>query len=595
MRDAETVLGIIRERGEKGLPLEDIYRQLYNPLLYLQAYAKLYPNKGAMTKGATAETVDAMSLAKVEKIIDDLRNERYRWTPVRRTYIPKANGKQRPLGMPTWSDKLLQEVIRMILEAYYEPQFSTHSHGFRPERGCHTALTEVAEYWTGTKWFLEGDIKGCFDNIEHQMLIAILREKLQDNRFIRLLQNLLQAGYMENWRHHRTLSGTPQGSIVSPILANIYLNKFDEYVEKILIPEYTRGKERSRSKAYHSLSVTIAARRKRGKQEEAEKLFKQLQQMPSLDPIDPNYRRLHYVRYADDWLLGFVGTKEEAEEVKQKVSIFLQRELQLTLSEEKTLITHATTQSARFLGYEITVRIANDKHDQRGWRCINGNIGLRIPSDVVEKYRKKYMKQGKSAVRAELLHGSDFDIMCQYQAEYRGIVQYYLLAHNVSWLWRLHWVMQGSLLKTLANKHKTSLKAVLQKYKTEIQTPYGKMTCLEMVIPRPEKKPLIARFGGLPLRRQRTAVLREDLPINLGRKRSQLIRRLMADQCELCGKKEQLEVHHIRKLANLRKAGRKEQPAWIQRMIAMRRKTLVVCSSCHDEIHAGKLKTAIPK
>jgi group II intron reverse transcriptase/maturase len=227
MRDAETVLGIIGERGKQGLPLEDIYRQLYNPLLYLQAYAKLYPNKGAMTKGATAETVDAMSLAKIEKIIDDLRHERYRWTPVRRTYIPKANGKHRPLGIPTWSDKLLQEVIRMILEAYYEPQFSNHSHGFRPERGCHTALSEVADRWTGTKWFLEGDIKGCFDHIDHQILLAVLRERLHDNRFIRLIQNWLQAGYLESWNYHRTYSGTPQGSIVSPLLANAYLHKLD--------------------------------------------------------------------------------------------------------------------------------------------------------------------------------------------------------------------------------------------------------------------------------------------------------------------------------------------------------------------------------
>lgn len=165
MRDADTILGIIRERGRRGLPLEDLYRQLYNPMLYLRAYARLYANKGATTPGATSETVDGMSRKKIDAIIEALRYERYRWTPVRRTYIPKKKGKKlRPLGLPSWSDKLLQEVIRLILEAYFEPQFSPHSHGFRPERGCHTALQEIEHTWQGTKWFIEGDIRGCFDH-----------------------------------------------------------------------------------------------------------------------------------------------------------------------------------------------------------------------------------------------------------------------------------------------------------------------------------------------------------------------------------------------------------------------------------------------
>jgi retron-type reverse transcriptase len=217
MRTAETVLGVIQERGRRGLPLEDIYRQLYNPNLYLRAYARLYANEGAMTPGTTEETVDGMSLAKIEKIINDLRYERYQWTPVRRTYIEKKNStKKRPLGIPSWSDKLLQEVIRSILEAYYEPQFSDHSHGYRPDRGCHTALIEVAHTWTGTRWFIEGDYAGCFNNFDHDILMNILAEKLHDNRFLRLIQNMLWAGYLEQWRFHATLSGTPQGGVITP-------------------------------------------------------------------------------------------------------------------------------------------------------------------------------------------------------------------------------------------------------------------------------------------------------------------------------------------------------------------------------------------
>ena len=216
MRDAETVLGSIRDRGQRGLILEDVYRQLFNPSLYLRAYGRIYRNDGALTPGATAETVDGMSQEKVAAIIEQLRSERHRGTPVRRVYIPKANGKMRPLGVPTWGNKLLQEVIRSLLEAYFEPQFSPLSHGFRPGRGCHTALTQIRQTWIGTKWFIEGDIKGFFDNIDHPVLLSTLREKVHDERFVRLVNELLEAGYLEDWSSRPTHSGAPQGGIVTP-------------------------------------------------------------------------------------------------------------------------------------------------------------------------------------------------------------------------------------------------------------------------------------------------------------------------------------------------------------------------------------------
>ena len=168
MQSAETVLGVLRERGRRGLPLEELYRQLFNPQLYLLAYGRIYANKGAMTPGATGETADGMSLGKIGRIIDALRHERYRFSPVKRVYIPKKNGKLRPLGLPPWSDKLVGEVVRLLLEAYYEPQFSDRSHGFRPGRGCHTALREVANTWTGTTWFIEGDVSDCFGSFDHR-------------------------------------------------------------------------------------------------------------------------------------------------------------------------------------------------------------------------------------------------------------------------------------------------------------------------------------------------------------------------------------------------------------------------------------------
>jgi group II intron reverse transcriptase/maturase len=227
MQNAEAVLGVLRERGRRGLPCNELYRQLFNPQLYLLAYGRIYSNHGAMTPGVTPETADGMSMGKIERIIDAMRHERYRFSPVRRIFIPKKNGKLRPLGLPTWSDKLVGEVVRLLLEAYYEPQFSGHSYGYRPGRGCHTALRDVAETWTGTTWFIEGDISDCFGSLDHEVMIRTLGEKIHDNRFLRLVRNMLQAGYLEDWVWGATLSGAPQGGVVSPILSNIYLHKLD--------------------------------------------------------------------------------------------------------------------------------------------------------------------------------------------------------------------------------------------------------------------------------------------------------------------------------------------------------------------------------
>ena len=597
MREAETVLGIIRERGQKRLPLEDIYRQLFNRELYLRAYARLYHKEGAMTPGVTNETANGMSLAKIENLIDDLRYERFKWTPVRRVYIPKANGKMRPLGIPTWRDKLLQEVMRSLLEAYYEPQFSENSYGFRPGKGCHTALKTIETKWTGTKWFIEGDISKYFDSINHMILMTILRENLKDNRFLRLIENLLQAGYLEDWKFNKTLSGTPQGGVISPLLANIYLNKLDKFVEQILIPENTRSDVRNRrrySKPYEALRMKITHLRKTGKQDEAKVLWKQLQQMSSCDPKDANFRRLHYVRYADDFLLGYIGTRAEAEEIKGKIGEFLKDSLKLELSEEKTLITNATAEVAHFLGYEIVNQQANSKHDSNlGYRSANGRIGLRLSAEVIDKFCTRYMKQAKPAARNKLILDDDFSIIFQYQMEYLGIVQYYRLAQNVSWLHRLKWVMQNSLLLTLGVKHKTSRMAQWKKYKTMLQTANGPVKGIQMIVTREGRKPLVTQFGGIALQRDKEAILVDKDPKTKIRSdnRNEIIKRLLADECEMCGVKGKVEVHHVRKLADLNVKGQKEKPEWVKRMAARRRKTLMVCPSCHDAITFGKVNT----
>jgi len=427
MRNAETILNIIRKRGQRGLPIQDAYRLLYQRDLYLRAYGKLYRNKGAMTEGATPETVDGMSLEKIETIINLLRNERYRWIPVRRIFIPKKNAKTklRPLGLPSWSDKLLQEVIRSILEAYYEPQFSEHSHGFRPKRGCHTALREVMQKGGGTKWFIEGDLCACFDKIDHSILLNILQESFHDNRFIRLLSGLLKAGYLEDWK-----------------CARAYKRK--------------------------------------------------AQTMPSQDPNDPNFRRLWYVRYADDFLLGLIGPKNEAMEIKHKISELLSKDLKLELNAEKTLVTHARNQKAKFLGYEIHTLHEDSKQDHRGWRCINGNIGLRIPQQVQKEKCAKYMKHGKPKHMPQQAIDAAYSTVSQYQAEYRGIAQYYRMAYNLHTLNKLKYVMEVSLVKTLANKYKTTCPKIYKRYNAKIMTEGGERKVLLVKVEREApKKPLI--------------------------------------------------------------------------------------------------------
>ncbi|MGH3390555.1 MAG: reverse transcriptase domain-containing protein, partial [Actinomadura sp.] len=583
MQSAETVLGVLRERGRRGLPCNELYRQLFNPQLYLLAYGRIYSNKGAMTPGVTGETVDGMSLGKIGRIIDALRHERYRFTPVKRVYIPKSNGKKRPLGLPVWSDKLVGEVVRLLLEAYYEPTFSNRSHGFRPRRGCHTALTEVAHTWTGTTWFVEGDISDCFGSLDHQVMIDTLAEKIIDNRFLRLLRNMLQAGYLEDWAWNATLSGAPQGGVVSPILSNIYLHKLDEFVEMVLTPEYTRGGKRARNSAYRRIADAVGRASKRGDRALVRRLRKRMRSMPSRDMHDPGYRRLRYVRYADDTLLGFAGPKTEAEKIKARIAQFLRDDLKLKLSQEKTLITHARTGAAHFLGYEITVQ-RNDQKLTGKQRTVNGQIALRVPATVIKTKCSPYLTRGQPAHQPQLMNNDDHTIVSIYGARYRGIVQYYLLAGDVWRLNRLHWAMETSLLKTLAHKHRSTVSKMARKHKATIDTPDGPRKCLQASIERGHgRNPLVAQFGGIPLKRRKTAVLTDLEPVRVP-PRKELIQRLLAGHCEICGKAGDTQIHHVRKLADLDRL-RQPRPKWADLMAKRRRKTLAVCPPCHQTTH----------
>lgn len=594
MQKADQILQAIRKLGEKGLPLTRIYRALYCEELYLIAYNKIYRNHGALTPGTENDTVDGMSLQRIRNIIEELRWERFRFRPARRVRIPKKSGGSRPLGVPNFKDKLVQEVLRMILEAYYEPSFRTSSHGFRPGRGCHTALHDVNKF-KGTTWFIEGDIHGCFDTIDHSVLMALLAKDIQDGRLLNLLRMSLDAGVVENWKYHRTYSGTPQGGILSPILSNIYLHELDIFIEDVLIPHYTQGENRASSNAYSALQQRINRARQRGDRQLAKRLVQERRQLPSKDTQDLHFRRLRYVRYADDFLLGFIGPKSEAEEIKATIGTFLRETLHLEMNSTKTLITHARTERAKFLGYAVSIshcdhKISHREGSLRRARAINGHVRLRIPHGLIEEHIKRYQKKGKVVHEPVLLRYSDAHIIDTYQKRFRGLAEYYKYAGDRRRLGGLQYVMRMALVKTLADKFKVSNGHIYRKY-SGTQTVDG-FTYRTLQVDVPTKRGhRTIYWGAIPLKVVKIGeqALNDERYVEpISDVRSELIHRLQKDTCELCGSRQNCEVHHVRKLADLNKPGRKQKPEWVKRMAALRRKTLIVCRQCHDDIHAGR-------
>jgi hypothetical protein len=393
-----------------------------------------------------------------------------------------------------------------------------------------------------------------------------------------------------------TLSGVPQGGIISPILSNILLDKLDVFVETTLIPQYTKGEERRANLEYTRLNNRSHYYRQRGQLEKARKLKQRAQSLPAMDVKDPDYRRLRYVRYADDFLFGFIGPRSEAEEIKQAIGRFLQEELKLELSETKTLITHARTEAAKFLGYEISTIQQDSKQGLRKsatgveskCRTVNGKIGLLVPREVIEAKCQRYMRNGKAFRRSELEHESDFAIIALYQSEYRGVANYYRLAYNLHTLKRLKWVMENSLVRTLAHKLKVSLPKVYEHYGTELVVEGKRYQVLQVSIPRPDKDPLVATWGGIPLTWDIKATLEEKPSTIYTGTRSELVQRLLANICELCGATEQLEVHHIRAMKDLHRRPGREKPEWARRMIALKRKTMILCRTCHEDVTYGR-------
>lgn len=589
LNEAQKYLEVVRKRGEAKAGLKRVYENVCKRKgLFVMAYGKLYANKGALTPGVDEEdTIDGMSLERIDRIIEKLRRQKYEWKPTKRTYIPKKNGKKRPLGIPGWEDKLVQEVLRIVLEAYYEPQFSEHSHGFRPKRGCHTALSDVYYTWKGVKWFVEGDIKGCFDTIDHQTMLGVIRKHVKDYKLLRLIKGMLKAGYIEEWQYHRTYSGTPQGGVISPLMANILLNELDIYVEEILIPKYTKGNKTKRkwNPEYQKLNQRAVRAKKRGEIESYKKAIKERRNVPVCK--DDGCTWLKYVRYADDFLLGFAGNKRDAIKIKEAIGKHLNT-LKLDMSEKKTLITHSHKGKARFLNYHIGVMWRNSevKNCGRGkGRSLNGGICLSIPDDVMHNHETRVKKAGKILHSVEWMNNSDYDIIMAYEMRMQGLINYYEMAFDVvPKMGKLRFVYEKSLIKTLAAKHKKAYSKIERNY-SKYMSDGRKVIGVE--VEREGKKPLRAVYGKKSITRNCKAII-QDERVNLSTGRNELVTRLLNNACEICGSNDGVQGHHIRKLADLKKYEGREKPEWVKRMAAMRRKTLFVCQKHHLEIHQGK-------
>lgn len=598
MKPTMEILTKLQENSKKNHDevFTRLYRYLLRPDIYYVAYQHLYSNKGAGTKGVTDDTADGFSEIYIENIIEALKNEMYQPKPVRRTYIKKSNGKMRPLGLPIFTDKLIQEAIRMILEAIYEPIFSDYSHGFRPKRSCHTALAQIKKEFTGARWFIEGDIKGCFDNINHAILVEIINQKIKDARFLKLIRLFLKAGYMEDWKYHETYSGCPQGGIISPILANIYLNELDRHVMKIkkefdvaikahYTPEYTKLvglRKRLHNKIKNSNGI------------EREKLIEEYKsataQMLKLPAKQCDDKKIKYVRYADDFLIAVNGNRQDCEKIKQELTEFISTTLKMELSQEKTLITHSNT-PARFLGY--TVRVRRDQQIKpKGkfkTRSMNNKVELNIPfKDKIEKFLflngivKQRSDNGRLEPihRPQLLNRTDLEIVTIYNAELRGICNFYGLASNFNKLIYFNYLMEYSCLKTLAGKHRSKVSKIIAMYKDgtgKWAIPYETKTGI--------KKMYFANYADCKGKKF-TDIIPQTAK-NYSHDVTTLESRLKAKLCEVCGctESDRYEIHHVNKVKTLK--GKSE---WEKIMIAKRRKTIVVCHKCHMAIHHGEKK-----
>lgn len=564
-------LDLLRFNIISNLKCNNLSIIMSDPNFLMAAWVRVRSNSGSLTPALNNETLDGIDFVWLQKTANIIRNGIFQFSPSRRTYIFRPDGKKRPLTIPSPKDKIVQEAMRFLLMLVFENDFSKNSHGWVTGRGCHTALNQIKMEFAQDNWFIEGDIDQQFPSINHSVLVNLLETKIADQAFIDLIYKYLKVGYGESSNKITRMSlGISQGGVLSPILANIYMTPFDEWIENYLIPKYTKGKRKKANPAYTKMIRS-------GKVTD--------HSIHSLQSHNRNFIRLHYVRYADDFIMGLNGPKIYCEQIVKECRIFLFEQLKLTLNVEKTKITHSQLDSAKFLGYRVyktklsKMKIAYNSKGKLTRRTTNTVLDSPI-DQLVEKLKQRGYanKKGSPTRNGRFINHLLYDIVEHYKMVERGILQYYKLASNYGRVAaRIHYILKYSCALTIASKMKlTTLRRVFNKYgkNLNIKNESGKViTSYPTVNYRRPKKFImtpILNYSSLE-----AYVDQYDRRVQRGRKD-------LKGPCTLCGSNEKVEIHHVRKLSKIK---RKD---YLSTMMArMNRKQIPVCQKCHIKIHQG--------
>jgi len=588
MSTALSNLEILKERNIKYPECRnpDLYRILYKQDIFVLAYEKIKSKEGSMTRGVNGETLDGISENWIENIIQELRSFKFQFSPGRMVEIPKKDSKIRKICIAPPREKVIQEAIRLILESIFDAPngtiFKDCSHGFRTKRSCHTALKVIKNTWSGTKWFIEGDISNYFDEIDHHILIDLLRKKIKDEKFIHLMWKYLRAGYNEKNSVNKVanLSGTPQGGILSPLLSNIYLNELDKYVLD-LSEQYTLDKNtrRKNNPEYDKISKIIG---KTTNPQEIKELIKERRTIQSVLANDPDYIRINYVRYADDWIIGVIGSKKLTEEIREKVEKFLKINLKLKLNLDKTFIRHAKTEVATFLGIEINTSMNKANHS-----IIKKGKKVKAPSDqiqlnvnmngIIQRLKEAGLCDGKGfpVCRKAFINFEDWEIIQTHNSVLNGISNYYSFVNNRSKLQRVEYIIQYSAAKTLAGKHKTTIGKIFKSYGKSLTVKYSNGKTISIRNDIDWKKDSTNFMVSMW---ERSAVLEGLL------NKRKLTKSRLGKVCAICGKNDENQMHHVR---HIRKSGVK-YGGFDKYLGAINRKQIPLCKQHHLEVHNGK-------
>ena len=553
-------LGIIRELSRKNPKWihEQLFRILHKEDIWIAAYENIKGNRGALTAGIDKETLDGFSTSKLKKVQTEVLTERYQFKPVKQTWIPRPDGRKRPLGIPTPNDKLVQEVIRMILEAIYDSNFDDRSFGFRSGKGVHDALEYVEKQIRWVDWVIKGDIEQAYPTIDHNKLCEVLKLRIKDERFMNLIRKSLKCGIYDNPNTIYSKIGVPQGSIVSPILANIYFNELDKWVEKKSQEVYQEGSTkrhpRYRQLEYQIKKVSKLVHNTEQNSKERDQLVKEIKrliqernQTPSL--LDRGIE-IRYVRYADDWIIGIKGSKELAKQVKEEVGSFLQEHLKQRLDPRKTKIINIRAGKFIFLGYDIylprNMRMVKYKkgHGQQTTRRQAPMLRMQLPVDKVTKRlsERGYVGYINNKLRP-ISKGSytpleDAVIVNHFRSVWLGLSNFYSGSTNREHLQYIHYLLHSSCAMTLAHRHRSSSSKIFQKH--------GKR--LEILDKKSEPNKVLASFPyhtswKVSDRKWQKARSFKD-PFTIYANRVSKTR--LYKPCCICKSTEKIEMHHVK-------------------------------------------------